>query len=256
VRTVFSLVVIVFSLAAIAGGVFAKMPIRIPLAPSHVNAPPSGSPRADERAADEFAGDPAVIGDDASSAQHDARVALVLVHCGHSLALESPFVLLDVPMTLVVDAGGPVAHEVADLATQAGDDVYLQMSAGDMRRMARLHTEFPNAEGVAARLADGASPASWIRAAKSENLAFFDEYSRDRGIAQAFDAAGVRYAGRTITIDDHAQVSYVAYMFAQAVRLGRSQTAVTLARPVPATLHALEHALASGSPRADFVHLP
>lgn len=247
-----------FALAAIAGGLLAT---RTPPSRGTVFAVRARQQAAASRYPvephDAFADDPAVVAPVPEGLSGGrSRVALVLVECGRSLASEAPFILLDVPMTVVVDAHAPAAHEIADLATRAGDDVYLQLDARNVADAHRLHAAFPGAEGFAARVASESQAVAMLHAAKSENLAFLDEYAGDPSVAEGFAAKGVRYAARSLTIDDRSQRAYVQYMFAQAIRIGRSRTAVTIARPLPATLHALTGALASSEDPVRFVRLP
>lgn len=208
----------------------------------------------DEVARDEFANDAAVelapSGDDFTE---DARIALVIVDAGRSTALESPFLMLNVPVTLVVNPSGAAAPAIYELAVQRGDAVYVQVQEPiTVHALRMLRSAFPAMSGVATRLTQGAR-AGDLAALHAENLAFFDEYGADAGAQVRFASAGVRYAARGITVDDHAQRSYVAYMLRQAVRVARSRTAVVMARPFPGTLQAFEDLLARAS--RDGVHV-
>lgn len=208
----------------------------------------------DEVARDEFANDAAVVlapsGEDFTG---DARIALVIVDAGRSTALESAFLALDVPVTLVINPSGAAAPEMYQLAVQRDDAVYVQVQEPiTVPALRTLRRKFPAMAGVAMRLTQDARAAD-LAALHAENLAFFDEYGAADRAAARFASAGVRYAARGITIDDHAQRSYVAYMLRQAVRVARSSSAVVMARPFPGTLQAIEDLLARAS--RDGVHI-
>lgn len=253
-RTALSVLIIVFAICALAGGYFSgaaavphisfQLPTPDPVASTEpIDVRPVRGlevPQTDEIAYDDFAGDPAVVsGADGGSIERDARLAVVLVGCGHSVALESPFLALDIPLTVIIDADGPAARAIADTAKQNGKTTLIQaawpIAPGDI---AALRAQFPSAQGIAARLED-VPPASVLRAVRSQKLVLFDEYGDAPGIARVMKKAGVRYISRTITVDDHLQPSYVQYMLDQAVHLGRGRGATVMARPMPGTLRAL-----------------
>lgn len=209
---------------------------------------------ADETAHDQFASDSAVLlaasGEDI---QDDAHIALVVVDAGRSRALESPFLALNVPVTLVIDPSGSAAQAMSALAHGRGDEVYVQIrGALTAHALGALRGRFPGMTGVAMRLTGGVNRDE-LAALRAADLAFFDEYGVDDAAAARFAAAGVRYAARGVTVDDHAQRSYVTYMLAQAVHLARGRTAVVMARPFPGTLQAFEDLLARAS--RDGVHV-
>lgn len=209
---------------------------------------------ADEVAHDRFASDSAVmLAASGEDIQDDAHIALVIVDAGRSWALESPFLTLNVPVTLVIDPSGSAASAVFQSARRRGDAVYVQTNGALTPSALRaLQRRFPGVSGIAMRLTDGVRPGD-LAALRAQHLAFFDEYGPDEGLEAEFSAAGVRYAARGVTIDDHAQRSYVAYMLEQAVHLARGRTAVVMARPFPGTLQAFEDLLAR-APR-DGVHV-
>lgn len=258
-RSVLSLVVIIFSLCAIAGGYFSgsaavpRISLRFPSpnpiassAPLDVR-PIRGLevPQTDEVAGDDFTMDPAVV-ENASGGDiaYDAHLAVVLVTCGHSLALESPFLSLDIPLTMVIDRDAPAAHAIADAAEAAGKTTLIQVDAPvTLSEVSALRADFPRAGGIATRLQT--VPSRYVlRSLRSQGLAVFDEYGDARGVKAAMRKAGIAYISRTITVDDHLQTAYVQYMFDQAVHLGRGSTAVIMARPLPGTLRALQDVVA------------
>lgn len=261
------LILIAFSISALAGGFLsgrAAVPHFSPrAAPTYAPAAAALNalvPQTDDVADDAFAVDPAVaMRAEGGTLRQDARLALILVDAGHSLALETPFLHLGVPVTLVADPFGAAAASVGRVARSAGDSVYLQaqvpLSEAQVRR---LHLAFPYASGVALRpLSAGALPAAALLALRDLHLGLLDEAATSRGAAARAEALGVRYARRGITVDDHSQRSYVSYMFAQAVYLARGGTVVVMARPFPGTFQALEDLLARASRDGiHFVELP
>lgn len=208
---------------------------------------PAGLPQTNELAHDAFAQDEAVALDpSASDVRDDARLTIVIVDAGHSAALETPFLELGVPVTLIVDPQAPQANEIARLALQSGAQTYVQADAPLQRvTIDALHRAFPHAAGVAVRF-DGDDGVSEQAAAslRRVNWGVFDEYGANALLERRFNAAGVRYAGRSITVDDHVQRTYVAFMLQQAVHLARGRTAIVMARPFPGTLQAFEDLLA------------
>lgn len=268
-RHAFWLLVIAFSISALWGGYLsgrAAVP-HFPAGPA--TAAPQAAPapdlgravaQTDELAEDRFARDAAVSTDaPGGDPGEDSQLALVVVDAGHSVALESPFLFANVPLTLVIDPAGTAAGELLRLAAQSGDAVYLQASEPvTAARVRSLHAAFPRARGIAVRMTGAAGvTASARRALRDAGLGIFDEYGENRELEKIIAAAGVRYAARSITVDDHVQRSYVTYMLRQAVNLGRGRTAVVMARPFPGTLHAFEDLLAQ-APRdgVRFVGLP
>ncbi|HET9097085.1 MAG TPA: divergent polysaccharide deacetylase family protein [Candidatus Baltobacteraceae bacterium] len=254
-RHLLALAVIAFSVSALLGGFMSgRAAVRFPAAP--LPSPQSTlsaqmlreAQAADEVAHDQFARDSAVtLASTDAQIGDEAEIALVIVDAGRSPALESPFLALNVPVTLVIDPSGGAASAMFALAQRRGDAVYLQTD-GALRAHAldALRKRFPGLAGIAARLNGGLPPGA-LAALRAANLAFFDERSVRPDAAAKFAAAGVRYAARGVTIDDHAQRSYVTYMLAQAVHLARGRTAVVMARPFPGTLQAFEDLLARAS---------
>ena len=253
-----SFLVIAFSISALLGGFMsgrAAVP-HFPTASVATPAPQSTlSPQLlrepalmDEVAHDEFARDAAVVlPPSGADVRDDASLALVIVDAGHSGALETPFLSLNVPVTLVINPAGTDATAIYQLARERGDAVYVQLNEPvSAPLLHELQRRFPEMTGVAMRLAQDAQ-AGDVAALRAARLAFFDEYGEDDALPARFRAAGVRYAARGITVDDHAQRSYVAYMLRQAVHLARRRTAVVMARPFPGTLQAFQYLLARAS---------
>lgn len=246
------MLIIAFSISALLGG-FMSGRAAVP----RFSAAPTSAPHStltvqtlreavstDEVAHDEFADDPAVLlAPSDEDVRDDAHIALVVVDGGRSAALESPFLALNVPVALVINPSGSAAQAMFRLARERGKVVYVQ--ADEPVTAAALHAllrAFPGMSGIAMRLTDGERPGD-LAAMRAAHLGFFDEYG-ERDEAAEFTAAGVRYAARGMTIDDHAQQSYVGYMLRQAVHLARRRTAVVMARPFPGTLQAFEDFLA------------
>lgn len=260
-RYAFWLLVIGFSVSALAGG-FLSGRAAVPQFPARARVAPLRGivPQTDELAQDAFAQDPAVtVASAGGSLQQSARLALTVVDAGHSPVLETPFLRLGIPVTLVVDPSGPAAGAIARAASEAGDAVYLQMHAPLHGALVReIHAAFPQVQGVALRIVDRHAMAPGALAAlRRARLGVLDEAGVDDRAESRTREAGVAYAVRGITVDDHAQHSYVSYMLAQAAHLARGRTVVVMARPFPGTLQAVEDLLAR-APRdgIHFVALP
>lgn len=253
----------VFSLSALAGGFFSGRaavphfpasgrPVRFLPSPDVVR----GLRQTDEIARDQFAGDEAVsLESPGGNAREDARLALVLVDAGHSAALETPFLLLPVPVTLVIDPHGAAARAMVKLAHQRGDAIYVQAypRLAPQEIISLVHA-YPQMQGVAIRMDHVELSKAAAAALRANGLALLDEYGENS--ARMFPS-GIRVAQRSLTVDDHAQRSYVRYMLGQAVHLARGRRAVVMARPFPGTLQALQDLL-SRAPREGirFVGLP
>lgn len=262
VRHILTLAVIAFSISALLGG-FMSGRAAVPHFPSGPLPSPQSTlsaqmlreaAAADEVAHDQFASDAAVtLAASGADIQDDAHIALVIVDAGRSTALESPFLALNVPVTLVIDPAGSAAPAMFALARRHGDQVYLQ-TRGTLtaHALGALRAGFPGMTGVAMRLTGGMHRGD-LAALRAADLAFFDEYGAQPQAAAKFAAAGVRYAARGVTVDDHAQRSYVTYMLAQAVHVARGRTAIVMARPFPGTLQAFEDLLSRAS--RDGVHV-
>lgn len=235
-----------------------RFPARRAAGTPSVQAPDLGQgiPQTDEIARDEFAGDEAVSLDTpGGNARDDAQLALVLVDAGHSAALESPFLSLSVPVTLVIDPRGAAATAMVKLAHQQDDAVYLQAHAPlTPDEIAALRKAYPQAQGVAMRMAGTALSKAAAGALRANALALLDEYGESAADAVP---SGVRFAKRSVTVDDHAQRTYVAYMLRQAVHLARGRRAIVMARAFPGTLQAFQDLLTHATREGiQFVGLP
>lgn len=266
-KQAFWLLIIAFSGSALFGGFLsgrAAVPHfpRKAAAPTPVTpAPPDVQiPQTDERARDAFAQDDAVaIESGAADVRASARLALLLVDGGHSPALEAPFLSLGVPVTFVIDPSGAAARQVLELCTQSGMHAYLQANVPIApSEIAMLHASYPRAAGIAARMTgDDTVSAGALAALRRYGWGLLNEYGANEALARRVANAGVRYAARSITVDDHVQKTYVAYMLHQAVRIARGRTATVLARPFPATLRGVKMLLAhSAHDGIRFVELP
>lgn len=268
-KRAFWLLIIAFAVTALSGG-FLSGRAAVPHFPVPVSkasiapAPPisiTGSiPQTDELANDDFTNDAAVTVDGpAGDVRSDARLALAIVDAGHSAALESPFLALGVPVTLVIDPNGPAAATMLRAAHQGGGQAYVQAREPlNKAQIESLHAAFAGADGIAVRLQDVDTVSKDVCAAlRALNWSVLDEYGTQSELAHRFSACGVGYVARSITVDDHVQRTYVAYMFGQAVHLARGRTAVVMARPFPGTLRALEDVLAR-APRDGirFIRMP
>ncbi|MGZ3505546.1 MAG: divergent polysaccharide deacetylase family protein [Vulcanimicrobiaceae bacterium] len=251
-RTWISLAIIAFALTAMFGGYMsgrASLAAAVPVAASPPPPILSETPlrgvrvaRSDEVADDEFASDPVIASDAASSerAGDDAHLAIVIVGCGRSLALEAQFVTLPAALTIVVDPTEPQARDLAQLAATNEKTVYAQVDVlPTAARLRVLRSVFPSLHGIAARLDGTIEPRTFARALHGTGLRFFDEYG-DAGARAIFAREAVGYAARSATIDDHLAPGYVRFMLDQSVAFARGgPTATILARPRPATYGAL-----------------
>lgn len=253
-RSILSLLIIAFALCALAGGFFSgnaavpRISFHLPTPNAIASTPPIDVldirglqiPETDEVALDDFAGDPAVVpGAESGAMQRDARLTVVLVGCGHSYVLESPFLTLAIPVTPIVDPDGPAARAIASLAAQNGRSFFVQAQAPlTVTQIDTIERAFPGMRGIAARLEEAPAPAI-AHALKARHLALFDEFGDEPAVRRELRRSGVRYFTRTITVDDHLQPTYVQYMLNQAVHLGRGGHTTVMARPMPGTLRAL-----------------
>lgn len=257
-RHAFWLLVIAFAVSALFGGYLsgraavphfpAAAPLRSPVPLPAVQLLGSAA-QIDERAADRFAQDAAVVAESAGGdVSQDAKLAVALVDAGHSPALESPFLSLGIPVTLVIDPGAPAAQRMLRLAVQSGQHAYVQARMPlTASQISSLHAAFPQASGVAARLDGGVAGTGVCALLRALDWGVLDEYGEESAAAQRFAAGRVRFTARSITIDDHLQPSYVAYMLEQAVHIARGGTAVVLARPFPGTFRAFQNLVSRAS---------
>jgi polysaccharide deacetylase 2 family uncharacterized protein YibQ len=242
------LLVICFALGAIAGGVLSGATIA-PLRPSPlsiVDVPAANAlPDGDETAEDAFSDDDVdTVPQIDSRIDGEAHIAFVLVSAGHSLALESPFLQLSFPLTVVIDPHASEAHDIAALAQSQDKAVYVQLTDDDAsgETLRAIQKAFPDIRGIAGRFARGsalrANAAALAKAAARAHLGVFDEVADDAQMRKTFAYAGASYAGRSFTVDNHLAPAYVGFMLDQAVRVARAGRVVVMARPLPATLAA------------------
>jgi len=242
------LLVICFALGAIAGGVVSGAKMATPPASplSIVDIPAANAlHEGDETAEDAFSDDDVdTVPQIDSRIDGEAHIALVLVSAGHSLALESPFLQLPFPLTVVIDPHAVEAHDVAALAESQDKPVYVQLSDDDAtgETLGAIRKAFPGIRGIAGRFVRGsalrANAAVLAKAAARAHFGVFDEVADDAQMRRTFARAGVSYAGRSFTVDNHLAPAYVGFMLDQAVRIARARRVVVMARPLPATLAA------------------
>lgn len=258
VRHAFWLLVIAFAVSALSGGYLsgrAAVPQFAAAAPTVSPQPLSAAElsgpaaQTDELADDDFSQDAAVAVEGAGGdVRDDAKLAVAIVDAGHSAPLESPFLALGIPVTLVIDPGAPAAARMLRLAVQYGQHAYVQARLPLTKsQIVSLHAAFPAASGVAVRLEDAGADKQVRAALRAWDWGLLDEYGQDAGLRRSFATSGVRFAARSITVDDHVQPTYVAYMLNQAVHLARGRTQVVLARPFPGTLRGLQDLLSRAS---------
>lgn len=257
-RHAFWLLVIAFAVSALSGGYLsgrAAVPRFPAAAPSFSPQPIAGvqlsgsAAQPDELAGDDFARDDAVAVESAGGdVSEDAKIAIAIVDAGHSPALESPFLSLGVPVTLVIDPNAPAAQKMLHLALESGQHAYVQAQQPLTKaQIESLHADFPQASGMAARLDSGVADKGVLALLRALDWGVLDEFGEEPATARTFTAGRVRFTARSITIDDHVQPAYVAYMLKQAVHIARGRTAVVLARPFPGTLRAFRDLLSRAS---------
>ncbi len=162
------------------------------------------------------------------------RLSIVVGLCGQSVAVESGFLGLGVPLAFDLDPHAAQAAAFAGDIRAAGDRLYVHLqrppSAGEL---ASLRAQLGPFDGIASR-----RPAGMAAALAGQGLAFFDE----RGDAGAgpFRAGGIAFVQRDMTVDDREQRPYIAYMLRRAAERSEYEGAtVTLMRPTPTSLAAL-----------------
>jgi polysaccharide deacetylase 2 family uncharacterized protein YibQ len=164
------------------------------------------------------------------------RLALVVGLCGNSIAKESGFLHLGSPVAIVVDPGAPEAAAFSQIVREAGDALFVQAGAPPSpARLTLLHRLLGAFDGIAGRNATGMAAAL-----RGTGLAFFDERG-DSANDLDFATAHVSLIRRDVTADDRASAGYVTFMLERAAALSRRTGPVVIfARPLPATLHALQ----------------
>jgi polysaccharide deacetylase 2 family uncharacterized protein YibQ len=172
---------------------------------------------------------------------HDEQLAIVVGLCGESVAAESGFLRLGMPMAFVVDPHAAQAGAFAQLVRDANQTLLVQVSAPPSAvTLAALHRTLGAFDGVAARDARGMA---WVL--RTSGLMFFDERG-DSADASEFATAGVTLVQRDVTADDRSASGYVTFMLSRAAGLSRRVgTVVVVVRPLPTTLNALRGLAAS-----------
>ena len=249
---------IALSLGAIGAGYFggsrsAHAPPTAQLTVGRAHATP-GTPKepgfANAAVRDRFSRDDAVVGRPrfARADWQPERLSIMVGLCGQSLAVESGFLALGVPLTFDLDPHAAQATAFAAAVRQAGDrlDIHLERppTASELRS---LREQFGAFDGVASRHSQGMA-----QALAGRSLVFFDE--RGDADERSFEAEGVPIAQRDVTADDWTQPSYIGYMLRQAAeRSAREGRVLILMRPMPESLAALTRFLHQRS--ADIVAL-
>ncbi|MBV8155791.1 MAG: divergent polysaccharide deacetylase family protein [Candidatus Eremiobacteraeota bacterium] len=247
-RNAFWLILIAGALAAIIAGFVGgtlqtKPPPVAQLRRTAVRGAPlppvgAGSPREEEsRAADAFAQDDVVV-DRKRAAQSEwqpERLQIVVAICGTSVAAESAFFRLKVPLTFVVDPAAPQASAVAQLARSNGDEIFVQTDDPPYpQSLAAYRHAIGTFDGIASRNAAGMP-----MALRGTGLSFFDERG-DAANALTFTSLGVPLIQRDVTADNRSGAGYVRFMLERAAALSRRLgPVVVLMRPLPSSYSAL-----------------
>lgn len=162
------------------------------------------------------------------------RLSVVVGLCGASPSMDAAFMQLKVPIAFDIDPSAPQAGDIAQLAHESGDLVFLHLDrAPSQQQLAQLRRRFGAFAGVASRSSD-----AFVQALDGTGLIFLDE----RGDADAaeFTAVGIPIVQRDETVDDVSARSYIRYMLARAVAASeREGRVVILMRPLPHSLDEL-----------------
>ena len=273
-RTTLSLIVILFSLGAIAGGYWsgrssvAPAPAALPppqnvampapavfertLHGAHSFDPADDAPRVTE--------DAVVANDPASGSLSDAaNITLVIGGTGRSLKLEQPFLDLPVPLAVIVDPQADDAQAVAAAAFERGKTVYVRLPESAQESGASLRKavdedrrNFPGLSGIAVHFGavDANQQARSLAAVlRGGGLAVLDETGAGPLARAVLSKAGIHVRRRDVTIDNRDEGAYVKFMLAQAVQVARGRgSAVVVAHPYPQSFAALS-ALIDGRER-------
>jgi len=249
VRNAFWLVLIAGALAAIVGGfaqgmISAKPP---PMATLRATAresqhlPPALKALArggvGSAAADAFAQDDVVVQRPRAAGANwrNEQLSVAIGLCGESVAAQSGFLRLGVPIAFVLNPHAAQAASFAKLVRDANQTLLVQASMPpSAATLALLHRALGAFDGVAARDAHGMA-----LALRGSGLLFFDERG-DSANPSEFAAAGVTLVRRDVTADDRSSEGYVTFMLSRAAGLSRRVgTVVVLLRPLPSSLEAL-----------------
>lgn len=274
-RTTLSLIAIVFSIVAIGAGYWSG---RSTVAPPHAAfalpvpqnvAMPAPAPFARTlhgphsldltEGTSVIGGENAVVANDpaAGSLSEDANIALIIAGTGRSLKIESPFLDLPVPLTVIVDPEADDAQAVAAAAFDRGKTVYIrlplsaQTGAPALRSaLDRYHRVFPAFSGIAVRFdpEDATEEARLLAGAlRGSSIGVLDLSGagpRARGLLLR---AHVHVRRRDVTIDNRDDAGYVRFMLAQAVQVARGRGgAVVVAHPYPQSFVALSRLVGDG----------
>lgn len=274
-RTTLSLIVILFSLGAIAAGYWSGRSSVVP-PPAAALPPPQNvampAPGAFERSlhgahsldpnddAPRVREDAVVANDPSTGTLSDtANITLVIGGTGRSLKLEQPFLDLPVPLAVVVDPQADDAQAVAAAAFERGKTVYIRLPESALDSGAALRKAldddrraFPGLSGIAVHF-DAVDADVQARALAATlhgtGLAVLDQTGAGPLARAVLSKAGVHVRRRDVTIDNREEGAYVKFMLAQAVQVARGRgSAVVVAHPYPQTLAVLS-ALVAGRDR-------
>jgi polysaccharide deacetylase 2 family uncharacterized protein YibQ len=242
VRNGISVVVIALALAAIVAGFVSGQTASHP--PPIVTlqrvvvatAPMRRNGKADIEVTDLFSDDDVVVERPLVSAPNwlPEHLTVVVGLCGQSVAVESRFIQLGLPVAFDLDPAAIEAVKFAQLVRTAGDPLYVHVdSAPTHSQLEALRERVGPFDGIASRNSTGMA-----QALSGSHVVFFDE--RGDADSHAFASNGVRLVRRDVTVDNRGESSYVSYMLARAAdRSARAGPLVVLMRPLPTSLAAL-----------------
>lgn len=267
-RTTLSLIAIVFSVVAIGAGYLSGRSSIVPAHPAAALpaaqnvAMPAPAPLArslrgahsldlaeDAPAASD---EDAVVANDPStgSLSENATIALIIAGTGRSLKLESPFLDLPVPLTVIVDPEADDAQAVAAAAIDRGKTVYVRLPASAQTAAPALKSAvdryrrlFPAFSGIAVRFdADDANAQARLlaRVLRGSSLGVLDLTGAGPVARALLSKADLHVRRRDVTIDNRDDAAYVKFMLTQAVQVARGRGgAVVVAHPYPQSFAAL-----------------
>ncbi|MHB8147435.1 MAG: divergent polysaccharide deacetylase family protein [Vulcanimicrobiaceae bacterium] len=162
------------------------------------------------------------------------RLGIVIGLCGQSIAVESGFLGLGVPLSFDLDPHAAQAQGFAADVRAAGERLFIHVGHPPTGpQLTALRRRFGRFDGVASR-----ESAGMAQALAGRSLAFFDE--RGDADARLFQTAGVPLEQRDVTADDRAAPAYIGYMLRRAAeRSAYEGRVVVLMRPMLESLSAL-----------------
>ncbi|GAC1355236.1 MAG: hypothetical protein NVSMB31_15650 [Vulcanimicrobiaceae bacterium] len=267
-RVAISLMVIAFSTLALAAGYFsgrssvsaprttnahfsAPVEVRMPI-PAAISRSLHGAHSFSTEDLQPGIDEHAVLSHQASSGRlgESATVALVIMNAGRSLKLESGFIDLPVPVTILIDPQADEAKAVAQAANAEGKIVYAELAIApgeDAKRLkaelAAVRAALPAIAGIAVHF-EGADQSKDVGnlagLLRRSGLHVLDMTGIEPTALRVLKKDGIAVRSRDVTIDNRDEPAYVSFMLEQAVQVARGRgAAVIVAHPYPGSLTAI-----------------